>query len=260
MWIWKLLFQYRLVLQSMVSRELASRYAGSALGIAWLVLYPLGFLALYSTVNIYIFSLQSQKMTVNEYLLLVFCGLVPFLAIAETLSTSTSSIPANRDIVMGTLFPAELLPVRYAGSSMAVLVVGFSFLMLGTWLQGIFHWTQLLLPLAMLLQLVFMVGVAWICATIYVFFRDFGQMLGLIILALMMLSPIGFDRSMMPAGVKLISAFNPLAHFMEMYRALVLRGEMPWYDMAISALIAFATFQFGAFVFSRLKVAFSDYL
>jgi lipopolysaccharide transport system permease protein len=258
--IWSTLYRHRWVLSSMIVREVSSRYAGSAFGLLWLILYPLLFLALYSYVFLFVFTLQAQKMPVNEYLILIYCALIPFLAISECMATSTSSVVANRDIVTGTLFPAELLPVRYAGSSMAILASGFTLLLPAAWSQGFVHWTQLLLPLLMLVQFLFMMGIAWICATIYVFFRDFGQIVSILIMMLMLLSPIAFDRTMLPESMRAMTAFNPLFPYMELYRSLCLRGEIPLGDVVSVVIIALVTFHVGAFVFTRLKVAFGDYL
>jgi lipopolysaccharide transport system permease protein len=244
----------------MIVREVSTRYAGSVLGLIWLIVFPLLFLFLYSYVYTYIFTLQSQTMPLNEYLLLIYSALVPFLAVAECMSTGTSSVVANRDIVTGTLFPVELLPVRYAGASMAVLISGFLLLVPAAWSQGIVHWTQFLLPIAMAIQFVFMIGLAWICGTIYVFFRDFGQIVSLLIMMLMLLSPIAFDRTMLPESLQAVTAINPLFPFMELYRGLCLRGVIPWSDALASVLIAGMTFHLGAFLCTRLKVEFGDYL
>jgi lipopolysaccharide transport system permease protein len=260
MGIWSILFRHRWVLWSMITREVSARYAGSILGLIWLIIFPLLFLFLYSFVYTYVFTLYSQKMPLNEYLLLIYCALVPFLAVSECMSSGTSSLVANRNIVTGTLFPVELLPVRYAGASMAVLVSGFLLLVPAAWSQGIVHWTQLLLPVAMVVQFVFMVGLAWICGTIYVFFRDFGQIVGLLIMMLMLLSPIAFDRTMLPESLQAVTAVNPLFPFMELYRGLCLRGVIPWFDALASVLIALVTFQLGAFLCTRLKVEFGAYL
>jgi lipopolysaccharide transport system permease protein len=257
---WSVLLRNRWVLWSMITREVSARYAGSVFGLVWLIIFPLVFLALYSFVYTYIFTIQSQKMPLEEYLLLIYCALVPFLAVSECMSTGTSSLVANRDIVTGTLFPIELLPVRYAGASMAVLISGFLLLVPAAWSQGIIHWTQLLLPIAMVIQFVFMIGLAWICATVYVFFRDFGQIVGLLIMMLMLLSPIAFDRSMLPDTLQAITAVNPLFPFMELYRGLCLHGVIPWPDALASVLIALVAFQLGAFLCTRLKVVFGDYL
>jgi lipopolysaccharide transport system permease protein len=260
MTIWPLLFRYRWVLSSMIGREIASRYAGSMLGLIWLIAYPLAFLAIYSFVFLRIFTLQGPKMPANEYLLLIYCGLIPFLAISECMSTTNSAVVANRDIITGTLFPAELLPVRYAGASLAVLVIGMLLLVPAAWTQGFIFWSQAAIPLVIVLQFIFMIGIGWIFSTIYVFFRDFGQIVSLLILMLMLLSPIAFDRSMLPEQLKAISALNPLFPFMESYRGLMLRGEIPVHDLLASAIIALVTFSIGAFIFTRLKVAFGDYV
>jgi lipopolysaccharide transport system permease protein len=254
------LYRHRLSVVALVKREIMVRYAGSYLGIGWLALYPLAFLAIYSVVYMRIFKLQMGQIAPADYLLLIYCGLIPFMALAETMANSTSSIVANKDVVQGTLFPIELLPVRYAGASIAILVVGFSILLVWSWSLGHIYWTQLFLPIAIVIQLVFMIGVAWLFSTIYVFYRDFGQFVGLLTLVLMLLSPISFDRSTLPPELAAISAFNPLFPIMELYRSLILRGNVSWLDLGLACAVSIGSFAIGAAVFGRAKAAFGEYL
>ena len=82
--------------------EIKSRYAGSVLGLAWLVLYPLLFLGVYS-VFIYILVGVRQGAqgfeAASEQVLLIFCGLIPFFGFAEALSGGVASVTSNANLL-----------------------------------------------------------------------------------------------------------------------------------------------------------------
>jgi len=258
---YRLLFKHRYQIWALVRREVASRYTGTALGLVWLVFFPLLFLGIYSFVFSFIFKVTGPKGGDSiDYILLVFAGLVPFLAFAETLSQSTPSIVANKDLVTLTMFRAELIPIRFVGATAVSLAVGLSMVMLLAWWKGVFHATQLLIPLVMLIQLFFLVGLGWLCSTTQVFFRDFNQIVGLLTIVLMLVSPIAFDRSMLTPGLAGISSCNPLFPLIELYRDVILRGEVGAENVLLSLCIALGSFHVGYFVITRLKVAFGDYL
>src|SRR5215475_4130799 len=92
------LYHHRWSILALVKREIETRYAGSYLGLAWLALYPMIFLSIYSFVYMHIFTLQSNVISQNDYILLIYCGLIPFLAIAETMSNATPAVVSNKDI------------------------------------------------------------------------------------------------------------------------------------------------------------------
>ena len=95
--------------------EIKTRYAGSVLGLAWLVLYPLLFLGVYS---LFIYILVGVRQgaqgfsAASEQVLLIFCGLIPFFGFAEALSGGVVSVTSNASLLKNTLFPIELAPPK----------------------------------------------------------------------------------------------------------------------------------------------------
>ena len=71
------LFRYRLLIQSLVSRELKARYRGSVLGFLWSFVNPLLLLLTYGLVFTVMLPVGKSRET-EPYFLFLFCGILPW--------------------------------------------------------------------------------------------------------------------------------------------------------------------------------------
>lgn len=256
----ELVIQNRDLLCKTVGFALRGRFVNNALGAIWLLLYPLLFLSLYAAVFIHILGVRMPGLSSAEYVLVIFSGLVPFLAFSEAFGVGTASIVSNRALMRNTLFPIELVVVRDVVVGHATMGLG----MLLVWgvaiYQGHLHPTHLMLPVIYLLQIIMVTGFVWLTSTINVFFRDLQQAIPIIVLMLMMVSPIGYTPDMVPEGMRFITDFNPLAWLMELYRSCLITGIIPWDRLALLSAFSAVMFAAGYRVISRLKPVFVDYV
>lgn len=254
------LLKHRRILYSTVVQGLKKRTSANALGALWLLLYPLLFLSMYSLVFVQILQVRIPGLGTMDYILVVFSGLVPFLAFSEAFGIGTTSVVANRDLLMNTLFPIELVVARDVLIGHTTMGMG----MLMLWGTVIFYhgfsWTHLLVPVIYLLQIIMVLGLVWITATLTVFFRDMQQAIPVLVLMLMMISPIGYTADMVPTGLKAILLFNPLAWLMELYRACLMQGVVPLDQLGFFALFACVLFCLGGALILRLKPLFIDHV
>jgi lipopolysaccharide transport system permease protein len=240
--------------------EVKGRYAGTVLGLAWMVVYPLLFLGLYALVYVLIFQVRVGGFTTFEYVLLIFSGLIPFLGFAESLGYGVSSVVSNKNLIKNMLFPIELIPVKAVLVGSMTMVVGLALLQSILWLRGIFYLSQLLMPFIFVLQLLFTVGLIWLLSALNVFFRDLGQMISVLILFLMLVSPIAYTIDMVPPQLLPIMYPNPLFYLIMLYRETMVVGRVPLGFLLTFLVISIVTFSLGYYVFSRLKVVFADYV
>ena len=89
------LLSHRGILWRVTRNELAARYAGSLIGMRWVILYPLVVIAIYAVVYLLIFRVQVPNLSPAQYVLHVIAGLSPFLMTSEALSAGVSSVVAN---------------------------------------------------------------------------------------------------------------------------------------------------------------------
>lgn len=254
------LFAHRRVLFATVIDDLRKRYSATILGVAWNVVQPLLFLSLYAFVYVKIFRISVAEFSSVEYVLIIFTGLVPFLAFSEAMTTGAGAVVDNRALVKNTMFPIELAPVRVVLVSMAGMMVALAMLLGVLAGRGELHWTQLLLPFAMLLHVAFMIGFVWLLSVAAVFFRDILNLVHPLNLLLMLISPIGFTRDMIPAEMMPLMHPNPLYYIIMIYRDLLYFGEVPWDLVGVFAALAVVSLTAGYFAFTRLKVLCADYL
>jgi lipopolysaccharide transport system permease protein len=108
-----------------------------------------------------------------DYTAYLLSGLVSWLCFQEAMVKGCTSITANRTLVKQVVFPIEILPVKTVLSCLFTLLVSVSVLVIYVLLSyGSLHLTYLLLPFLILMQLMMMIGLAYILATIGAVFRD----------------------------------------------------------------------------------------
>ena len=252
--------RYDLIL-SLTRRELAARYRGSFLGFAWSVATPAMMIAIYTFIFAGIFGARfGSSGSKWSYALYLFCGLLPWTAFQESAQSSANTIVAHANLVKKVIFPLETLPVAHALAAIGNQLCGTVALLLATLLiQHGRPTTWLFLPLLLLPQLAFMLGVAWFVAALGVYVRDTAQALGLILTAWMYLTPIIYPASVVPPQYGRLIALNPFSGLIESYRRALLEGRAPdWTGLGYFTAFAALVFFFGYWWFARTRRGFAD--
>ena len=240
--------------------DIRGRFKGTVFGMAWAILYPILFLGLYAVVYTMIFRIKVANYGTTDYVLLIFCGLVPFLGFSEALGTGVGSVLSNKGLIKNTLFPIELIPVKSVIASSVTMIVGLVLLLPILWGQGIIHSTQFLLPLIFILQLLFTIGLIWLLSSVNVFIQDLGQMVAILILFLMLVSPIAYTHDMIPPELLPFMYPNPLYYLIMLYRDAAFLGIFKPELFFIFTIISIVMFVGGGLIFTRLKPLFADYV
>ena len=248
------------LLKEMVVRDLRARYAGSALGAAWVFVNPILWMVLYTAVFSVILRVPVERgfATFPEFLM---AGLLPWIAIQEGISRSASALPDNAVMVKKAVFPIETL----VGSVVVAAVVNqlVAFFVFGIYLLWVGHlsiWALLAVP-ALALQILLTYGLGCLAATITVFVRDAGHAIGILLSIVFFATPIVYPGSMVPARFRPILEANPIAHLVAWYRdAFTLHT---WPDPAsVLYLLLFSSFAavLGSLLFVRARPHFADLL
>jgi lipopolysaccharide transport system permease protein len=256
----ELLYRHRHILYATSIREVRSRYIGTLFGLTWAVLYPFLFLGIYASVYAFILGIRFGNLTPFQYLLLVFSGLVPFIGFSDVLSGCVLSVVNNKQLIKNTLFPVELLPVKSVIASSVSMTISLIGLVLALWLSGNFSITQFFILPVFVLQFMFFLGLAWLVSALNVFFRDIAQFVGILILIIMIISPIGYTRDMIPHQIAPLVYLNPLFYAIELYRQVLLFHTISLSFFLVYAIVAVGTFWLGFNIFIRLKPVFAEYV
>lgn len=240
---------------------LKTKFAGSLLGLIWLVVGPLLLLSLYATIYAVIFKIRPTGMTQIGYVLYVFSGLVPFLAFSAGLTAGTMSLTVNKELLLNTVFPAEFVPLREVLSNSLTIVTGLALVAIINLVVGTYSIWWLLLPVVILFQLMFVTGIVWLLSLANLVIRDIEQLLSLITIALLIVTPIAYTPDMIPASLKAIIYVNPLSYYVIAFQYILVLNTMPPIEiLIIGSVISIFSFCGGYYVFRRAKQVMFDYV
>ncbi|UUX49982.1 ABC transporter permease [Nisaea acidiphila] len=251
------------VLSKIVRNEVISRYRNTLLGVLWSLVTPLIMLLVYSFVFGLVFKVRfgvNPAQADVPYGVVLFSGLMLHILLAETLMRAQGIVLENPNYVKRVVFPLEILPVAVLLSNLVHAFVALGVLVAVMLAYGLsLHWTAILLPVAWLPLLVMLQGLALLVASLGVFIRDIGQILGLLTTILMFSSSILFPPEMLPETLRPWLLLNPLTIPVDASRDVLLWGTFPnWERLGIYGLVAFATLWIGAWWFLRTKRGFAE--
>src|SRR5258706_3717642 len=89
--------RYRLLIESLVPRELKARYRGSVLGFFWSFVNPLLLLSVYSFVFSYI--MQNNVKETKPFAVFMFCGLLPWTWFSASLMDAAGSLISGGNLI-----------------------------------------------------------------------------------------------------------------------------------------------------------------
>jgi lipopolysaccharide transport system permease protein len=254
------IWRNRSLIRSMVRRDIAGRYAGSHAGIFWTVIHPLLLMLTYA----FVFGLVLQTRFANDnrpssFVLYFLAGMLPWLPFSESAGRAAGVIVEHANFVKKLVFPLDILPVNvvFAGlfsQFFGILVFFVALLLFGRDIYG----TVLYLPVLIIPQLLFTLGVCWLLAALGVLFRDLGQLMGFIITVWFFLTPICYDESLL-GQYHWLFQLNPFYILVRAYRAVLLEDAAPeWQSLLWLSAASALVFLLGYGWFRRTQRQFAD--
>lgn len=257
----RILLHYRRRVADGVIQDVRQRYAGSVFGTLWAVLYPLLQLGIYAGLYTVVFKVRPANLDSMGYVVLVCSGLVGLMAFSEALNAATASLSANKSLLLNTVFPAELIPVRAAIAAQVTSMVGISVTLVEGLVWGNAKiYTILLVPVFWVLLLMFSMGIGWIFSLFSLVARDIQHALGLVTMLLFVLSPFAYTPEMVPKALKPVIYLNPLSYYVLAFQDLICYGKLPSPFIAgMATFLGCGSFFLGYKVFRKSKHVFFDY-
>jgi ABC-type polysaccharide/polyol phosphate export permease len=247
------LIRFRPLIRSLVSRELKARYRGSLLGFLWSFVNPLLLLLTYTLVFTLILPVGKTP-RMEPYFLFFFCGILPWTWFSSSLSESAGVLIAGGNLIKKVLFPAEVLPAVSVLANLAHFLLGLPILLVFLLATGKLGSSALLLPLPIVVQLVLTLGCALFVSAMTVHFRDIQSILGHLLHLWFFATPILYDFTTMPAGLRAVLRFNPMTHIALAYQDVLFHGGLAsGWGLAAALLAGIVAFAVGGFVFDRLR-------
>lgn len=251
----------RNLLYDLVKRDVTSRYRGTLLDFLWLVLHPIIMISVYSFVFGGVFkSRWANQGSLGEFVIMLFTGFIIFTLFSETVNKAPSSITAYPNFVKKIVFPLELLPLVNLGSAFINFLIGFFILCLMILYEKLnIPSLALLSPLVIIPVLLLAAGFSWGLSALGVFFRDLGQIVGVLTSVMLYLSPIFFSVSSAPESARWLLQLNPLSFPIEQMRNVLVLGLLPdWKGLFIYSICSLIIGWLGLWIFQKSRRAFAD--
>lgn len=234
--------------------ELRKRFAGTFLGPLWLGLYPALFLSMYMFLYMVVFKVRYPDLGEFSYVVFIFCGLVPYIALMECAGQATVVIRQNIHLIKNVMLPAQLIPARVALMAMIMQIPGLIILLVLSAIDQNLSWKISLLPIVLLIQFVFLLGLAFHLAALGGLLPDLQNGINIILIFLLFISPIAFPPDLVPESAKLVIQMNPVSYLISMFRGVLLeRQPLDLAALGVAAVIAGALLWSGYSFFSRYK-------
>lgn len=252
------IYEYRDMIYSLVRRELRGRYKGSVLGILWTYVNPLCQVIIYSAVFSVIF-----KVNIDKFYLYLVIGMMPWTFFGTCVQTGALCLRMQSDMIKKIYFPREVIPISFVTSAFvnmlfSMIIVFLAVIVSGYW----FNFKALLfLPLVMLLEYVFALGITFLFSSITVYFRDMEQIVGLIMMAWIYITPIMYNMEYVPEQLRWLVMLNPMTSIIEMYHQILYYRVLPTENYMIIAFVSsLLMFVIGVLVFVKLERRFAEEL
>ena len=243
--IWRSIWNHRSLIKQMAWREVVGRSKGSIFGLAWSFFNPLMMLAVYTFVFSVVFKAR-WGIEVSEgkadFALILFVGLIIHALLSEVLNRAPTLVS---------------LGVALFNTAISFLV----FLVASLALNGLPSWTIIYTPLTLLPLLPLTLGLGWLLASLGVYLRDIGQLIGIISMVLLFLAPVFYPLKALPEAYQSFLYINPLTYPIEQTRAVIIFGDMPnWVGLGVYTIISVLTCWVGFWWFQRTRRGFADVL
>lgn len=235
------LWPYRGFVLGSVGREFKSKYRNSLLGAAWTILNPLAMVTVYTV----IFSsvMKAKLPGIDDtfaYSIYLCSGVLTWGLFAEITGRGQNVFLENANLLKKLNFPRLCLPIIVVFNAMLNFGIIFGLFLLFLLFTGRLPGLPLLglIPVLML-QITFSIGLGITLGVLNVFFRDVGQLFGILLQFWFWFTPIIYPISIIPEHFRGLLAFNPMAPMIGAYQTILVNGRWPeWQSLLPVALLS----------------------
>lgn len=251
----KEIYQYRHMLKTLVKQDITGRYKGSFLGFLWTLLNPLLMLCVYSVVFQFVF-----RSNIEHYSIYLFICLMPWNAFANTIAVGTTCVSNNASILKKVYFPREILPLAVVISNTIQYFFSAVIIFIALLVSGVgISWTALFLPVIVLAQAIFSLGLIMVLSAGNVYIRDVQYIMNPVMMIWMYACPILYSISMVPERFLKIYRLNPMTLIMEQYQNILYNKQMPdLSSLGVVYLVSIVMLIIGYLTFSKLQRRFAE--
>jgi ABC-type polysaccharide/polyol phosphate export permease len=267
----KEIFRHRQLILTLVTRELKARYRGTVFGFLWSFLNPLLLMLVYSIVFGVILPGSSGRvegifLKGIDYAIFLFAGLLPWLWFNSSILECANVLFVHGNLIKKIQFPLEVLPIMVVITNLVHFVLGVPILIVMLIFLGktisLSFWV-FFFPVAVIVQVVFTMGLSFLVSALTVHFRDLKDILANLLTLWFFATPIIYPFMAEPIQKnKVLVTFlslNPMTHIIEAYHYTFIFGKLPhWKKLPVTFLVGLICFYLGYLIFDKLRDTFVE--
>jgi ABC-type polysaccharide/polyol phosphate export permease len=227
--------------------------------VLWALIAPIAMLGIFTI----IFS-RTKALGIPHgvpYPIFAFIGILCWTFFAQALGSGGTALLTNHDLMSKTQFPRECFPleailVNAVNGVLAWIPLAFLFI----FYHFVPHVTTVWVPLFILIEVLFTIGLTLGVSALIIQMRDLSQVLPIIIQLGLFVTPVIWEFSLIPERFRVIYGFfNPLGPVIDDVRRTMLLGQNPVPGPLVAAIAGTAFYLFvGYRLFKRFEVNFAD--
>ena len=241
--IWYALFlMAAAMIYQILQQDLRQRFTGNVLGAAWAVVAPLLQLLVFALVFSHIFKARVPGLDERGYVAFLALGMWPWFAFSEAVARGASGLTDSAGLLGKVAVSTWQVVMARVIAAFIVHGVGFVAVVTVLWIaQGpvSLGWLPCTFP-SWIGVFVLALALAQVGAICNVFARDTQQILAYLLTAWMFLTPIIYDRSLLPASFEPWMKVNPMAGLIAGIRDPLLwrtaDSVWPWMSLLVPVL------------------------
>jgi lipopolysaccharide transport system permease protein len=252
------LWASRSLLRFLVWREVRVRYAQTVLGATWAVLQPLLTMAVFTIVFGHFARIPSDG---RPYWIFALVALVPWSYLSTTVTSASSSLVTNTNLVTKVYFPRLVIPLAPVIAGLLDLAIALLLLLLAMIAFHMVPPPQAVAPvlLSVCLMMLTAMGVGSLFAALNIQYRDVKHVMPFVVQIWLYASPVAYPLSLVPDRYRLAYALNPMVAVVEEFRTALLGSTtLRPTELLLSGASAIALFAFGTLYFRHTERFFAD--
>jgi lipopolysaccharide transport system permease protein len=250
---------YRETTWAFAVRSLRVRYKQAVLGVAWAVVQPLAFLAVFVLLFGGIAGVKGGGGA--AYAAFALSALVPWQFVSAGVSFGGDSLIQDGGLVRKVYFPRESPVLGSIGSYIPDFCIGLVLILLAAPLTGAhLTWTLVFVPLLFAAITLPTMAAAIPIAALAVYYRDFKYALPFAMQVWLFASPVAYPVTVVDPNWRWVYAIvNPVVGMLEGFRQVLALGSTPdWGLLGLSTASSLVLLAIGFRLFKRLEREFAD--
>jgi lipopolysaccharide transport system permease protein len=244
-------------------QDLIDRHRENALGGAWLLIQPLTFVVLFSTVFSH-FMRARLGADADPYLYTVYLigGLLTWNLFANLLNRLTPVYSAKAHLIRKISVDLWVMPLHIVIAEWVVYAITMAFFAVFLLIIGYPIGVQwLMLPVVAVLLSGFAYGIGIILGTLDVFIPDIKNVLNIVLQFGFWLTPVVYLATILPPWVEHLLHFSPIFWAVDAVHGVVVWHKLPpWKELAALAVAAAVMLMASRMLLARLQSEVRDLL